>query len=111
MRMSVEKLPAVAQEFLETSIVPAAKGINNLAGYGIGLLGSYTIGAYAKQLPQWLPKLQAVGLVDENKTIDIDQLHAEAVKWFEKVPFDVMGFKPEKEDFDRLRDIMNKYGG
>ena len=49
--------------------------------------------------------------MDENKTIDIDQLHAEAVKWFEKVPFDVMGFKPEKEDFDRLRDIMNKYGG
>ena len=72
-------------------------------------------GLIVRQAPamaaQYLPALQPLGVADAEGKVDIDLLHEGAAKAIEKSPFVVAGYKPDRGDIDRLKAIMEKYGG
>ncbi len=110
MKLPIGNLTAVVAEFADTVLMPAAQTKGGSLPFTVG----FTAGLVARRSPavaeQLLPTLKSLGVVDEQNRIDVDLLHEEAVKALEKHPLVMFGYRPDREDFDKLREIMNRHG-
>jgi hypothetical protein len=52
---------------------------------------------------------KALGLVDEQGMLNVDLALEEAEKAMSKSPLVVAGYRADKEDLNRIRDIARKY--
>lgn len=55
--------------------------------------------------------MKALGVLDADGKLDIDLLHEEAVKALERGPVIIAGYHADRGDLDKLKSIMEKYGG
>lgn len=110
MRMPVGSLQAVVTDFADAVLIPAAAKAGGMTPFTVGL----AVGLASRQVPQmveqYMPTLKALGVVDQENMIDIDLLHSEAVKSLERNPIVVAGYRPDRGDLDKLREIMIRYG-
>lgn len=111
MKMPIGNLPAVVLEFAEEVLMPAASAKGGILPFTVGIFA----GLAAKQAPQmvaqYLPMLQALGVVDEQNRVDVDLIHEEAAKALAPHPLTVAGYTVDAADLDKLREIMNRHGG
>ena len=111
MKMAVGNLPQVVAEYFEAAILPAASRAGGASPFVAGLAG----GLIARQAPamvgQYLPMMQALGIVDAQGNLDIDLLYDEAVKSLAQHPLTIGGYSPNREDLDKIKAIMEKHGG
>lgn len=110
MKMPVGNLQAVIAEFADAVLFPAAQRVGGMTPFTVGL----AVGLASRQVPQmveqYLPTLKALGVVDQENMVDIDLLHSEAVKALERNPVVVAGYRPDRGDLDKLREIMMRHG-
>lgn len=110
MKMPIGNLPAVVLEFAEEVLMPAASAKGGVLPFTVGIIS----GLAAKQAPQmvtqYMPMLQALGVIDDQNRVDVDLLYEEAAKALEAHPLTVAGYTPDKSDLDKLREIMNRHG-
>lgn len=111
MKMPLGNLQAVALEYLDAVVLPAASSAGGAAPFVAGMAG----GLIARRLPamadQYAPMLRALGVLDEENKLDIDLLYEEANKALEKHPLVIAGYRPDKSDLDHLKTIMERHGG
>lgn len=110
MRMPIGNLPQVIAEYFDVVVLPAASRAGGAAPFAAGLAG----GLIARQAPaiatRYLSMAQALGVADAQGSIDIDLLYSEAAKALAQHPLVVAGYCVNKDDLDRLKTIMEKYG-
>ena len=111
MRMPIGNLPQVIAEYFESVILPAASAAGGVAPFAAGVVEGLVVRQAPAVAAQYTPMLQALGVIDAEGKVDIDLLHEEAAKAIEKSPFVIAGYKPDRGDIDRLKAIMEKYGG
>ena len=104
-------MPQVIAEYFESVILPAASAAGGIAPFAAGMVEGLVVRQAPAMAAQYTPMLQALGAIDAEGKVDIDLLHEEAAKAIEKSPFVIAGYKPDRGDIDRLKAIMEKYGG
>ena len=111
MKTPTGNLPAVVAEFFSSAVLPAASAAGGAAPFATAFIGGLVARRVPDMVAQYLPMLQTLGVVDAEGRIDVDLLYGEAVRALEKNPLTIMGYKPDREDLDKLKAIMEKYGG
>ena len=109
--MPIGNLPQVIAEYFESVILPAASAAGGVAPFAAGMVEGLVVRQAPAMAARYTPMLQALGVIDAEGKVDIDLLHEEAAKAIEKSPFVIAGYKPDRGDIDRLKAIMEKYGG
>lgn len=110
MRMPVGNLQAVLADFADTVLFPAASRVGGMTPFTVGLAVGLASRKVPEMVDQYMPTLKALGVVDQDNMIDIDLLHDEAVKSLDRNPIVVAGYRPDRGDLDKLREIMIRYG-
>ncbi|MGN1208897.1 MAG: hypothetical protein ACI4SV_01240, partial [Duodenibacillus sp.] len=95
----------------EAVLFPAAARVGGMTPFTVGLAVGLASRKVPEMVEQYMPTLKALGVVDQDNMIDIDLLHGEAVKSLERNPIVVAGYRPDRGDLDRLREIMMRHGG
>lgn len=111
MKTPTGNLPAVVAEFFSSAVLPAASAAGGAAPFATAFIGGLIARRVPEMVAQHLPALQALGVVDAEGKIDVELLYGEAVKAMEKGAPTIMGYKVDREDLDKLKAIMEKYGG
>lgn len=109
MKVHVNKLPDIVQEFILSNIVTGAP--TDLAKFGAGFFAPYIADAVKRMTEGPIPL--ALGVVDSEGMIDIDRAYSSAVSSLEKTgnTLSVYGLIFRKDDLDALNVIAKKYGG
>ena len=111
MKLPLGNLQAVALEYLDAVVLPAASVAGGAAPFAVGLAG----GLLARRIPamaeQYAPALRALGVLDKENKLDIDLLYEEATKALEKHPLMIAGYRPDKGDLEQMKAIMERHGG
>ena len=111
MRMPIGNISAVVAEYFESVILPAASAAGGIAPFAAGLTGGLIARRAPQMMEQYAPALRALGVLDAEGKVDIELLHEEACKALEKEPVIVAGYRVDRSDLDKLKTIMEKYGG
>lgn len=110
MRMPIGNAPQVVAEFFQSVVLPAAQKAGSNTPFFAAFVGGLVSRNAPKIIEAYAPWAKAAGIIDAENMIDIDLLHDIAVEALEKAPLSVMGYKPDREDFDKLQEIMKRYG-
>lgn len=104
--ISLDKIPAIAGEFIDTRLIPNAPSTVKwlLGGASFIIASRYT---------EAIPLMKTMGLVDvSTSTINLEMAKGALKAAFEKQPtVEYYGFKFDKADGDALIAIMEKYDG
>lgn len=111
MKIAVGNLTQVIGEFFQSAIMPAAQKAGGAVPFAVGFVGGAISRNAPQMIEQYLPMAKALGLIDAENKLDIDLFHDLAAEALEKNPLTVFGYSPDKEDLEKLREIMNRYGG
>lgn len=110
MRMPIGNAPQVVAEFFQSVVFPAAQKAGSNTPFFAAVVGGLVTRNAPKIIEAYAPLAKAAGIIDAENMIDIDLLHDISVEALEKAPLNVMGYKPDREDFDKLQEIMKRYG-
>jgi hypothetical protein len=110
MKMPIGNLPAVIAEFFSSAVLPAASAAGGAAPFATAFIGGLIARRAPELVTQHLPALQALGVVDAEGKLDIELLYGEAVKAMEKGTPTILGYRVDREDLEKLKDIMQKHG-
>lgn len=111
MKMAIGNLQQVVLEYFEAVVLPAASRAGGAAPFAAGLAGGLVARLVPAMATQYLPVMQALGVVDAEGKLDIDLLYNEAVKSLAKHPLVIAGYSANRDDLDKLKTIMEKHGG
>lgn len=107
-RMSVDHVANVLVTYLDEQIAPKAHGLQKLGTYMFGI-------AAAKQganlVQQYVPTMQMLGVMDEQKMLDIDALADMARQAMGKMgnKFSAFGIIFDVADIDIIADIARRF--
>ena len=109
MRVHVNKIPDIVQEFVLSNIVTGAP--TDLAKFATGFFAPYVADAVKGMLQG--PLATSLGVVGSDGMVDIDRAYASASASLEKTggTLSVYGLIFRKDDLDTLNSIAKKYGG
>ena len=107
--MAVGNIPSVVSEYFETVLMPSAMQAGGLKAFAVGFVGGLVSRQTPSMVEQYLPIAKALGLVDEQGMLNVDLALEEAEKAMSKSPLVVAGYRADKEDLNRIRDIARKY--
>lgn len=103
--ISLDKIPAIAGEFIDTRLIPNAPSSVKW------LLGGASF-IVASRYTEAIPMMKALGLVTASNMIDLEMVKGALKAAFEKQPtVEYYGFKFDKADGDALISIMEKHNG
>lgn len=104
--ISLDKIPAIAGEFLDSRLIP------NSPQHIKWLLGGASF-IIASRYTEAIPMMKVMGLVNpSNNMIDLEMAKGVIKAAFDKQPtVEYYGFKFDKADGDALINIMEKYNG
>lgn len=109
MRVAVGHIPNIVSEYFDSVIMPSAAQAGGLKAFTVGFVG----GLVARQTPtmvdQYLPVAKSLGLVDAENFLDVDMAFDEADKALSRSPVVVGGYRVDRSDLERIRDISRKY--
>lgn len=111
MKMPIGNAQAVVSEFFESVILPAASTAGGMAPFVAGMAGGLITRRTPAMVEEYLPVLKSLGLVDSENKLDIGLLYEEAAKSIDRSPVVVGGYRVDRADIDKLKSIMEKYGG
>ena len=111
MKLPIGNAQAVVAEYFESVILPAASAVGGMAPFAAGMASGLIARRIPQLMEQYSPTLKALGVLDADGKLDIDLLHEEAVKALERGPVIIAGYRADRGDLDKLKSIMEKYGG
>nr|DAQ83262.1 MAG TPA: hypothetical protein [Caudoviricetes sp.] len=111
MKLPIGNAQAVVVEYFDSVILPAASAAGGMAPFAAGMAGGLIARRTPQMMEQYAPTLKALGVLDADGKLDIDLLYEEAVKALDKGPVIVAGYRADRGDLDKLKNIMEKYGG
>ena len=109
MKIAVGNITPVVTEYFESVIMPSAMQAGGLKAFAVGFVGGLVSRQTPAMVEQYLPMAKALGLVDEQGMFDVDLAYEEADKALAKSPFVVAGYRADREDLNKIRDIARKY--
>ena len=109
MKIAVGNITPVVTEYFDSVIMPSAMQAGGLKAFAVGFVGGLVSRQTPVMVEQYLPMAKALGLVDEQGMFDIDLAYEEADKALAKSPFVVAGYRADREDLNKIRDIARKY--
>ena len=109
MRIAVGNITPVVTEYFDSVIMPSAMQAGGLKAFAVGFVGGLVSRQTPAMVEQYLPMAKALGLVDEQGLFDVDLAYEEADKALTKSPFVVAGYRADREDLNKIRDIARKY--
>ena len=110
MYMPIGNISSVVSEYFESAILPAASRAGGIAPFAAGLVSGIVARRAPEVIQQYIPALRALGIVNAENQVNIDLLYQEACKSLDKNPIIIAGYKPNRDDLDRLKMIMEKHG-
>lgn len=104
MRMSIDKVPAVLTEFLETVLLPKSQSTTQtfMSAFAVGIAGRRMQGLF-----------KSAGLADASGMLDLEELEGAANTAISKaktLDVPVIGYRADADDIRKLFQIANKYG-
>lgn len=111
MKIAVGNLTQVISEFFQPAVMPAAQKAGGALPFAVGFVGGAICRNAPQMIEQYLPAARALGLIDEENKLDIDLFHDLVAGSLEQNPLTLFGYQLDKDDLEKLREIMNKYGG
>lgn len=104
MRMSIDKVPVVLTEFLDTVLLPKSTSTTQtfMSAFAIGVAGRRLQGMF-----------KSAGLADGSGMLDLDELEAAANAAISKaqvIDIPVIGYRADADDIRRLFQIAKKFG-
>ena len=109
MRIAVGNITPVVTEYFDSVIMPSAMQAGGLKAFAVGFVGGLVSRQTPAMVEQYLPMAKALGLVDEQGLLNVDLAYEEADKALTKSPFMVAGYRADREDLNKIRDIARKY--
>ena len=109
MRIAVGNITPVVTEYFDSVIMPSALQAGGLKAFAVGFVGGLVSRQTPAMVEQYLPMAKALGLVDEQGMLNVDLAYEEADKALAKSPFMVAGYRADREDLNKIRDIARKY--
>ena len=109
MKIATGNIPAVIAEYFDSVIMPSAQAAGGVKAFTVGFIGGLVSRQTPAMVEQYLPMAKALGLVDEQGMLNVDLAYEEADKALAKSPFVVAGYRADREDLNKIRDIARKY--
>lgn len=101
--ISLDKIPVIAGEFIDTRLIPNAPSTVKwlLGGASFIIASRYT---------EAIPLMKTMGLVTQNNALNLEMVKGALKAAFEKQPVvEYYGFNFDKADGEALISIMEKY--
>ena len=109
MKVAVGNIAPIVAEYFDTVIMPSAMEVGGLKAFATGFIGGLVARQAPQMVQQYLPMAKSLGLVDEQGLLDFDLAFEEAEKAITKSPFVIAGYRADREDINRIRDIARRY--
>ncbi len=109
MKIATGNIPSIVAEYFDSVIMPSAMQAGGVKAFATGFVGGLVSRQTPSMVEQYLPMAKALGLVDEQGMLNVDLALEEAEKAMSKSPLVVAGYRADKEDLNRIRDIARKY--
>lgn len=109
MFISTQAIPQVAQEYLSEVIMP--KVPSQMAKFGLGFILPYLSSGVQTRIDEYLPALRMLGIVDENRKMDLDKAKSAATQALEKAggKVTVAGYMADRDDIEALFNIAQRH--
>lgn len=109
MRIAPGNIAPVVSEYFDSVIMPSAMSAGGLKAFTVGFVGGLVARQTPSMVEQYLPMAKALGLVDSDGMLNIDLAYEEAEKALSKAPLMIAGYRVDREDLNRIRDIARRY--
>ena len=108
MRMSVDHVADVLAAYLDEAVAPKAQGLARIGTYMFGIAAARK---GADLVRQYVPTMQMLGVMDEERMLDVDAFAEIAHKAMEKAggKLYAMGLILDQSDIDIIVDIARRY--
>lgn len=109
MKIAVGNIKSVVAEYFDSVIMPSALQAGGLKAFTVGFVGGLVARQTPQMVEQYLPMAKALGMVDEQGLLNIDLAYDAADKALAKSPLVIAGYRADREDLNKIRDIARKY--
>lgn len=110
MFVKLESVPQILVQYIAEVLEPKVKGRGDLLSFEVGA-SKYLVPILASEkLQQYLPTLQALGLISESNLLDLTKLEAAAKSGLETSgKLEMFGYYFDEEDIASLMKIAKEY--
>lgn len=109
MKVAVGNITPIVAEYFDTVIMPSAMAAGGVKAFATGFIGGLVARQAPQMVQQYLPMAKSLGLVDEQGLLDFDLAFEEAEKALSKAPVVIAGYRADREDLLKIREIARKH--